>query len=1063
MRVLVFASACWSLVLALVVPSGGEAASLAWSRQPNHERLTVRFATGLPSLDVVRTSDKEITLRLPEDIWARETRPALIDLSPSRLVAAVRVEERSIVITLRRSDVEQMVYTMGREQAIVVELTRQPKTPPANATQSSENTTLGDKASANATHQMPAASAMDGPGNATAAQAIPPSPEQAPLGPGPQGNTSAQAVANATAIPYLDSQPPASAGPTTAPLPESTSAGSRLRAALNASLAVAPHAAAPQPFRIRSSVVASATPEQPAEVVALAPKTPEVAGPVPAADFGSGGAPSGEDGGIRGGPPSPGSGQVGEARPHELPPATAVDANATVSAPARSLPQDVPGTVSPNATAQLASPPSQSASPVSAPAAGGAQEAPRQMVPADQPAPAAGVTAAAPASAANATADNATDAAHEAELEALFQTVQDTLARGDLAGALDGLEGLRRHPRLPDRLREEVLYTLAELRMKEAKDDLAGHYLKVREAFLEALHFNPTSVRAPQALINLGYLNLSVGNEPEAEGYFELLRRKYPKDFNLPLIDYYWGEYFARRGQWSRAADHFQAVIQQYPDSQPVLPSAVGLVRALAELGFWAKAWEIVDFVEKRWPRFYIDDPEFLSLAGQIAMHNALLDAARERLWLYYNLLGTKGPSADMALARIGDIYLRQGKTQAAKTAYEKAAAEFPEREGGLISKMRLAEEGIVDAPTLESMAAIFDRPFSLRPEQIYTDIVTRFPDSPLAPVARLKLAMWYLWTGRFDEAIVQGRRFLADYQGHSLTPRAEETIFTALTRWMARDAEEENFRGLVTRFEANPDMAERILQSDRLRLALALAYLKLGQPQRTLELARPFFFGAIPQGEFSLPAFDLALAVLVDLGRFAEVVELAAQVKNWDLGEGRQRQLDYALALAFENLGRQEDALGLWTRLAIDVELPPTQRGHAVYFLARAAYAESEWERAYLAAQEALSLLLHKGSDLGKIRDTLAMLVDITEGTGRLEEALGWAMEYERFVQPNSPDWPRWIYRKAAIQRRLAREAEWRASLQAIIDTAPDSLYARMAKSELTDAAIFQRLNRLQ
>lgn len=1013
MRHSVFARCFWSLLgsLVLLAPLSAGAASYYWSRQPQHERLVFHFDTVMPPLDVARTSATEITVRLPQDIWSSESRPAPFDLTPSRLVAAVRVEERALVVKLRREDVDYLAYPLPRENNIVLELTRQPKNPPATNATNATNATEKNATAAGASTTAAGAAAPPAE-NTTAVQAA----------------SQADAPANHTTLaPRVQMPPPVADANETS--------GSRVRAA------IAP-AGPPPPsvHQVRSRIDAAATPERPGEVMAAA------APPTLAASSPFGPQQTGE--------------VVPPAAPGVLQPATAPNASAAQSLDGAAKTAPPQETAASGASPGAGEPPSQAnATSINATA---------QSLPSAGPEPpAAAAPVRANASAENASsvqaAANATDSQRTAELENLFQTVQDTLARGDTRGALDGLESLRRYPDLPDHLREEVLYTLAELRMKEAKDDMAGHYVAVREAFLEALHFNPSSARAPQALINLGYLNLAVGNEPEAKAYFDLLRRKYPQDFNVPFIDYYWGEYFARRGQWNQAADHFQAVIQQYPDSQPVLPSAVGLVRALAELGFWAKAWEIVDFVEKRWPRYYIDDPEFLSLAGQVAMNHDLLDAARERLWLYFNLMGDKGASADMALARIGDIYLRQNSPQAAKRIYEKAAAEFPDKEGGLIAMMRLAEEGIVDSPTLEGMAAVFDRPFSLRPERIYTDIVTRFPDSPLAPVARLKLAMWYLWTGRFDAAVTQGRRFLQDYPQHALASRAKDTIFTALTRWMTRDAEEENYRGIVTRFEANADMGARLLESDRLRLALAMAYLKLGQPEKTLEIARPFFFGPIAQGEFSLPALDLALAVLVDLGRWSDVVDLVSQVKDWNLGEARQRQVDYALALAFENLNQEKDALAIWRHLATDVELPPTQRGHALYFLARTAYAEGEWEQAYTAAQESLSLLLHKKSDPGKIRDTLGMLTDITENTGRLDEALMWAEEYDRQLEPKSPQWAAWTYRKAQLERRLAREDAWRASLNALIDAAPDSLYARMARSDLAAAAIAERLDRLQ
>ncbi|HWR05076.1 MAG TPA: tetratricopeptide repeat protein, partial [Humidesulfovibrio sp.] len=316
--------------------------------------------------------------------------------------------------------------------------------------------------------------------------------------------------------------------------------------------------------------------------------------------------------------------------------------------------------------------------------------------------------------------------------DALLQGQSDMMA-GKWDAAAKSLEGLLREPNLKGDLREEALYALADTYMQAYKDSMQANYDKIQGAQHAAMNANQKSNRVPRALINLGLLNLKVNNLPEAKAYFNIVKKKYAQDQNASIIPFTLGEYYRNKGDLKTAAEHYQSLIQNYPDSRLAKDTAYILAQVLRKLGNNEKAFQIVDYLDKRWPLFYMENPNFLKLAAEVEEKVGKLQQAKDHYWTYYNL-NPDNEFADITLVRIGDIYLRQGKLAPAKEVYQKALRDFPNREGSLVARMRLAEEGIYDDPTMSEMGPVFGKPVSTKPNETYEYIMAKHPESPLAP-----------------------------------------------------------------------------------------------------------------------------------------------------------------------------------------------------------------------------------------------------------------------------------------------------------------------------------------
>lgn len=1043
----------WLLLAAFlgVLPhQSASGAALTWNRASDHEQLLFSFSSALPVAEPRQRGLTRIIIPVSADFWTNETRPKIPDFSGSALIKGVSVTDDGIVIETRNGDFifSSSAYPALQELNIIL------YPPPSQAPQAPDNATQaathGEGSEANASEETVADASI--PGNETA---VPPALQEDERDAAP-AEAPGEKTTNATE-PDADS---VTRG-TDSAQQETLSGTGALRGRI--SRPAAPPAQARTATGSHQEAGRDGTAEQkPLPIAASRLRMPierNATAPVQ----------------------QPGEDSTGQKAPTEQ--------------ALQAVPDAAQGLVADNATKEPAlpveTPPTVTARPDLTSRGGGnatppVPETPREPTPSPDSAHDAGATNAsvAQSESGNATggpdapaqdADMAVNASSEgagaipgnmtednstAELEELYRLAQVAVAAGDLQASRQAITAMIEHPKVPDALREELLYNLADITMQQGKGDFAGNFTAILDAYETAKYANPESSNMPEALYRIGFLQLSVGNLPEAKGNFDLLRRKYPDNPRVAMIDTFWGDHFLREKKFAKAAEHYRYVIENFPMSPAVKPANVGLLKAYTELGFFGKAMEIVNAIEKRWPRYYLEDPSFLMAAGYAAMLSGNDDRAREFFWTYANIV-PDAPDADVAMARIGDIHLKQNKPNAAREIYHRTAEAYPDREGGLIAQMRLAEEGVLDKPSIGDMAPVFDRP-DANPEEIYTRILGH-TDSPLAPVARLKLAMWRLWNGKFPESLEDVRRFEQDYPEHELLPKAREVADKALRDWIMRDLEQGNFEAIAQNWTDHQDLYTDREPDPQTRLVVATALMRTGRSREALEMARPFVFGPIPRGEHSEPGMDLTLAMLVELQEWKDILELARRVAPWNLNAERRRQVDYAAALANEKLNQPGRAKSLWDRLATDLGLTDTQRGYAHYFLGRAALAAGEFERATILGQEALELLKKEKDDIPKLKETLELLVQAAERRGRNQEALAWSLEYDGYVTPEDQNWPAHAYRKAILFRRNDDMKRWRETLLDLKERFPNTLYGRMAAAELEGVRIEREVEKFR
>lgn len=632
--------------------------------------------------------------------------------------------------------------------------------------------------------------------------------------------------------------------------------------------------------------------------------------------------------------------------------------------------------------------------------------------------------------------------------------------------ALDLLKQIREHNLSPEQ-RENVLYMISDATNNLYRDNWLEGYEPIVASTNEAMNYNLRSSRVPEALMRLGMINLNTGNQDEAAGYFGALRNKYPLDPNVPLGYLALGKDQFAKGQYAEAVQTFQTILDEYPESRAVRDGSRFMAEALFKQGHNKRALILVDFVDRRWPRLYLDDPEYLSVVGELQFQEKRLDDALQTYWTYYNLL-PENQENHRTLLRIGTIYLQKNMLKGSRDVFEELMRKYPKSTSAPVALQRMGEEGLYDGnPTLEQLFALFGRPSNTSPEVYYRRILKEYPDSPEAELSALRLAAWAFWSKETADAMKQAQKFIDEHPVSAYVPRAEDIIRRGFDREFALAREEENYDRILSLWEQYPQVkAAHSDPEDDLRVALAKGLMNRGMEKEGMDLLS-VFLDRPRDPDYGEYVYNLFLARALRNEDWNGVLELGDKVADWDLPLPTRMQLDYARAISSENLGLVDKALPLWRKLHDRDDIPLYQKAYATYFMARNAEQLRDLQSAYKLNMDTLKLFTQleeersDKADPERIRESLAALMDVTEVASRYAEALDWADKYAVFVPENSPDYAGLRFRVARLHRKMGDIGRWKSILDDIIKREPESVFGRMAASELRTQEVARDLTR--
>ncbi|MBD5641803.1 MAG: tetratricopeptide repeat protein [Desulfovibrio sp.] len=653
------------------------------------------------------------------------------------------------------------------------------------------------------------------------------------------------------------------------------------------------------------------------------------------------------------------------------------------------------------------------------------------------------------------------------EPDKMFAEAQGLIEQGKNDEALALLDNIRAIPSLAPELLQNVLYAISDCVWNRYQDNPLAGYEPIISATNEALNANLRSPRVPDALLRLGLANINVGNLGEGQGYIVALSRRFPDYPGVAQGFTALGQGQLKQGKDADAERSFGLVLDKYPESSQLQAATVGLARALINQKKDERAQVILDFLSKRWPRYYISDPDFLLVQANNDEKMKRNDAAMDLRWLYVNLDPSRPENAPLLL-KMADEYMANGKADAANFIYEDIGRNFPDSAVAPTARRRLAERGIYDSPfKYEQMEPVFAAAGQDSLWKIYSELADASSSDQEGIMARLKQAMWLYWDKQYPEAMGKAGDFIDDYPENPETPEAPDLLWKAFQKELAQSLAEQNYGRILLLWNGFPLVRERYGKIDApLRYALAEGWAERGDDQKSFELLAEFLKGPMDP-QFGEAAFSKFFNHYLQQGAWDKILDLGKLVRNWKMRPELQNQLDYAEALSAQNLNLGASALNRWRELAKRSDIPLYQQAYATYFLAKDAENRRDIRNAYEGNRKVVELfqrLADERSDKAdpeRIKEAMASLMDICEVGNRIPEALQWVDRYSAYVGEDSSEYPGLRFREARLHRKLGDNARAQALLENIVAKFPDSPFAQAAGAELRSFDVSRDLQR--
>lgn len=651
------------------------------------------------------------------------------------------------------------------------------------------------------------------------------------------------------------------------------------------------------------------------------------------------------------------------------------------------------------------------------------------------------------------------------EPDKMYADAVKLIDQGKFDDALPILEQIKALPNIKPDLREKVLYGISDCVWAHYVNDPLAGYEPIVSATSEAMNANLRSARMPDALLRLGLANINVGNLSDGQGYIVALMRRFPDFPGIPQGFTALGNAFLKAGKNAEAEKAFAIILDKYPESSQLQAASVGLAKALVKQDKDERAQVILDFISKRWPRYYIDDPDFLLMQAKNDEKMNMPDAAMALHWLYVNL-DPKRPANAPLMLKMADIYSKNGNQEAANYIYSELEQKFPETRAAVAAKARLAEQGIYDSPiTYEQMKPVFDKYGRTGLWAAYNDLAKGNGEDEI--LARLKQAMWLYWDKQYPEAMGKAADFIDNYPDHKDIKEAREIIWNAFNKELDQSLKEHNYGRILLLWNGFPYIRERYGELDpALRYALAQGWLERGDNDKSFALMEKFLAG--PKDEqFGEAAFSQFFNHYLQNGAWDKILELGQKVKNWKMTPELANQLQYAEALSAQNLKLGAQALNRWKDLSHKTDIPLYQQAYATYFLAKDAENRRDIRNSYELNRKVVEMFSRLSdersskADPDRIKEGISSLMDICEVGNRVPEALQWLERYNAFVPDGSAEYPGLRFREARLYRKLGDNTRSRALLEDVAQRFPESPFAQAAAAELRTFDVSRDLQR--
>ncbi|MGC8490341.1 MAG: tetratricopeptide repeat protein [Syntrophobacteraceae bacterium] len=243
-----------------------------------------------------------------------------------------------------------------------------------------------------------------------------------------------------------------------------------------------------------------------------------------------------------------------------------------------------------------------------------------------------------------------------------------------------------------------ALYAHANKKFESCSRHLIFCATDVIAAYRRALRAGPESSQAPLALYRSGLAYFLMGRYIDAEKFYKAVTSQWPDD---PVACRCWiglGDLYLKKEAYMEAMAAYQMASLRAKGNKDKAAADYALGKTYLTMGAAKYALGLLQDCLTEQPDFYVTNPRVLRLLGEADFTLGDLDNAQQMLLRYVNLQESD-PDQDVLLAKIAEIFLKEGQVDAAKKMYGFVHKYYTNSEGDMICLIRRAELAEKSAP----------------------------------------------------------------------------------------------------------------------------------------------------------------------------------------------------------------------------------------------------------------------------------------------------------------------------------------------------------------------------
>ena len=400
----------------------------------------------------------------------------------------------------------------------------------------------------------------------------------------------------------------------------------------------------------------------------------------------------------------------------------------------------------------------------------------------------------------------------------------------------------------PDgRYTEKAYFLLAKSYDQSKLKSKLRRYKEVKDRYDDAVSRYPTSEFVPDAMFSIGTLFFQIKNYSEALGYYNLVLKD---DKNNLLQVKALAQKIKililknRKSEALAELNKFEIISSKYHDLPEKTEARTEKAKILYEMNKFYESIQILDEILKADPKNLYLYPEISLYLGYNYYQLGNNNKARENLYRFYNMCPNRKIN-NLVLNQIGDAYRNEGMIKDAVKFYRMVLDRFPNTDGAIISKLRLAEQQ-ENTDWIEKT-----RKEVGSPQKIYEGIVNHSlknneEKNPLIQLSMLKLGITYQKEKEYQKSLKILNELLDKYPNTSLKRELTHALMVTIESIQKEDIKDKNYINIINFY----------LKEKKL-------FIMINAPQLYLPVARAFVYADLE--DMAIEVFKKADLLLAD------------------------------------------------------------------------------------------------------------------------------------------------------------------------------------------------------